>query len=76
MLRPYGLKMPALVCAWNRDFSKQAKRRANIRDFMQKQLRVTCKGKGNKAWGRVNAMYNDPAYLIWPDYARNCLKGK
>jgi hypothetical protein len=69
MIRPMGFKMPPLICAWNRDFSKQSTRRDNIRRFMRCELRSNPKGRGNKAWKRYESMMRDPAYLVWPDYA-------
>jgi len=66
MLRPIG-SMPPLAALWNRDFTRD--RRDNAKRFMSRNMRCTPKGRGNRAWKRVDAMFNDPAVLVWPDYA-------
>lgn len=67
MIRPIGSLRGTIAGAWNLDFSKT--RPANIRHLIRQRMTCRPKGKGNKAWSRVEAMYRDPAYLVWPDYA-------
>ncbi len=40
------------------------------RRSLGQQYRANPKGRGNKAWKRVEAMHRDPELLIWPDYLR------
>lgn len=69
MLRPIGCLSGTIAGQWNRDFSKPQARRDNIRWSMRQNMRCNPKGKGNKAWKRVDAMYRDPSAIVWPDYA-------
>jgi hypothetical protein len=43
-----------LTRAWNRDFSPQGERRNNLVRFMRQRLAVNPKGKGNRAWKRLD----------------------
>jgi hypothetical protein len=56
-----------LLAVWNLDFTKY--RRANIRREIRNRITSRPKGKGAKAWKRVEALDRDPGCLIWPDYA-------
>lgn len=69
MLRPIGSLKGTIAGQWNRDFSKPQTRRDNVRWTMRQNMRCNPKGKGNKAWKRVDAMNHAPGILVWPDYA-------
>jgi len=62
--------VPKTLSAWNLDFSPQHIRRRNMRRTLRLQsLDLSKRGKGSKAWKRVDAMDREPGTLIWPDYA-------
>lgn len=58
----------ALVRAWNTSFHPKR------REAIQRMLRhgscdKAARGRGNRAWKRARALFNDPAVIVWPDYA-------
>lgn len=60
-----------LVAEWNSCFRPSRERRAHLRRVMRHQYTDTARrGKGNKAWRRAEALSNDPATLVWPEYLR------
>lgn len=60
---------------WNLCFAPSMKRRAILLRFMrQRYCDYARRGKGNKAWKRVEAMSRRADILHWPEYLRNIEK--
>lgn len=69
---------PNLIWKWNilklyrgREYYPEAYRRDELRREIRYRLkfRNEPKGRGNAAKRRIKALYNDPNYIVWPDYA-------
>lgn len=72
-LRPLGTNMGLLAGPWNvakHCMKDRRKRREHARGIMRANLLCSPAGKGNKAWKRYNAIFNNPSLLVWPDYLR------
>jgi hypothetical protein len=54
----------------SKDYWTRQNARQDLRWRLAKQLRDESKrGKGNRAWKRVDALDREPGTLIWPNYA-------
>ena len=69
--RPIGALNGTIAGAWNLDFT--TKRKANIKRLIRQRLRCHPKGKGNKAWKRVDLASRDASTLSWPDFYNGIL---
>lgn len=55
--------VPAVVSAWNLDFSPAAYRRKNMRRLLRQLSESRPKGNGNKAWKRLDNMTSGDFHL-------------
>lgn len=55
-----------LTQLWNRTFGPKPQRRAWVRAAIRQNLRVSCKGKGHRAWKRADRLDRHADVIHWP----------